>query len=135
MKKESAYVLDANVWLGAAISGRLARLGKMMQDYRLIYFQCPELFAELRRVMAYEDVKPKLAMPAGRYMAVIEKFCTAARAQAYHGSPDPADDYLIGLCLSTRARLITNDRLLLHWPAAPIEIIGTRDFVANFPLL
>jgi predicted nucleic acid-binding protein len=43
-------------------------------------------------------------------------------------SPDPKDDYLFMLALSTESIIVTGDKPLLNWERAPVQVISLAQF-------
>lgn len=88
------------------------------------------LIAELARVLDYPKIKKILPLDSIFYINFVRLISTqiVAGAQEIH-SPDPEDDYLFRLALSSHSKiLVTGERALLRWIESPVEVISLARF-------
>jgi putative PIN family toxin of toxin-antitoxin system len=128
-------VLDPNV----LVSALLSRSGKPAQivsrwlagEFELIVSEA--LLAELERALAYPRVRAHV--PREEAAQIVALLLAAANvapdpAEARRRSPDPGDDYLLGLAEAERAVLVSGNRHLLTL-ADRYPIHAPREFLEH----
>ena len=119
MSTPRKVVIDPNVWISALLSpsGAPAHVLRAVLAGEVIAVASPRLIEELTSVLA----RPKFR----RWVSLsdVEEFASAVAAKAElhadvprppRASRDPDDDYLVALCESTGAQLVTGDADLLN---------------------
>lgn len=112
-------VLDVNVVLSALLSrsGTPAVLLRMWLEGAFELVVSPTLLTELARALTYRKIRERIEPDdAAAVIDLLERSATLvhdpAEGPPIH-SPDPGDDYLIGLAWSAEAILVTGDDHLL----------------------
>ena len=89
-----------------------------------------KLLLELKRVLEYPKIKKNLSLCSIFYINFVSAISTHIAPKSFHyQSPDPEDDYLYDIALSTHAKLlVTGERALLNWVDSPVETISLSQF-------
>jgi putative PIN family toxin of toxin-antitoxin system len=111
-------VLDANVLVSAVLSrsGAPARIVSLWLagEFELVVSEL--LLAELERALAYAKVRARIpAEDAAELLVLVRETAVVATDPDAppRRSPDPGDDYLLGLAEAQNALLVTGDQHLL----------------------
>lgn len=112
-------IFDVNVLISATLSSRgaPAQLLRAWRDGAFELILSPLLLEEVRRAFSYPKLRQRISdEEANRFVAWLEAEATlladADPPLSIH-SPDPDDDYLIGLAAREHAFLVTGDQHLL----------------------
>ena len=128
-------VLDVNVIVSAVLSrsGTPARVLSAWSQGAFDLVVSPKLLAELARVLEYpkirEHVVPDEALSLVDWLERSSTIIDDPTDPPPIASPDPDDDYLIGLAAHAQAMLVTGDDHLLGL-AADVPIVSPADFRA-----
>jgi putative PIN family toxin of toxin-antitoxin system len=130
------WVIDANIFISYCISARLDELPALIEKYNLELCSNEELIIEFTDVIHREAIRKFLKREPDYYIEIIQRFLRSYPvSSSFTGSPDPNDDYLIGLVLETKAvGLVTGDKALLKWHNPPIQIISWKNFQLTYPV-
>lgn len=129
-------VLDTNLFLSALLSasGPPARILDAWRAARFELVTSHEQIAELKRAADYERLRPYLSRAAvgGLVNALRGAEIVLRRLPRAGGAPDPGDDFLLAMAISTDADyLVTGDRALLSVKRlAATRIVPARRFAA-----
>ena len=127
-------VVDVNVLISAALSGEgsPAEVLRRSRDGEFELIVSELLIAELIRAFAYPKLRKLIpATTASAYVGWIREHGTITPDPADVPpvcSPDPDDDYLIALAISSRAFLVTGDQHLLGL-GGDLPILTPTDFL------
>ncbi len=132
-------VLDPNVFVAAAIrpGGTPARCLVAHAEGYFELVVSPLLLAELRTVLRREKFRPFLTLDQAERL--VDALARDARLaddppEPPTLSPDPRDDYLIGLARSVGAHvLVSGDQDLLELDLAELRIVSPRAFLDALP--
>jgi len=129
-KKLKRFVLDTNVWISYAVNGELEWLAHYVVQNKLLIYASPLLLAEIKKVLQYARVKKLLYVSAASYINVIAAIVLIKEdIPGIIKSPDPDDDYVFELAISSNAKaIVCGDKPLLNWEASPVKVISKRDF-------
>jgi len=126
-------LLDANIWVSAAISKKMRdRLEVFIRNPDMVVICSNELLAEIEETLA----RPKLAKyitpdNVETYLQIIRDRVDLIEPQSVvEICRDPNDDYLLALCVDAEADFfITGDKdLLAHHPFESTQILTITEF-------
>lgn len=134
-------VFDPNVMVSALLSrhGTPAILLRLWLDGAFELVTSPHLLAELERVLAYPKIRARITTADAEGIVVLLKEGATFIDDPGHPptlrSPDPHDDYLIGLAEAGRAVIVSGDnhllqmvdRLPVYSPAGFRQLLGTHE--------
>lgn len=112
-------VVDVNVLISAALSaqGPSAEILRASRDGAFELVVSEALLAELARALDYPKLRKRIpAENAAAFVSWVREHGTVAEDPAEPPpvrSPDPDDDYLLGLAITGHAFLVTGDQHLL----------------------
>ncbi len=127
-------VLDTNVFLSALLSekGPPARIVEAWRTERFDLITSVEQIDEVKRAARYDKMQPYvLRAEVGRLVKGLRHaHVLLSRLPRAGASPDPADDFILAMCLAAEADyLVTGDRALSslgHF--ATTRIVTPRSF-------
>src|SRR5687768_7351415 len=130
---QNNFVIDANIYVSYIIGDKLDELFLFVQEKDFEIFISNALIDELTDVLKRDKFKKYLKKPVYEYVKAVRQF-------GYHveppsliiNSPDPKDDYLFVLALSTGSTIVTGDKSLLNWKQAPVQLISLARFKKMF---
>lgn len=129
-------VVDVNVLISATLSARgpSAEVIRRCRDGAFELVVSELLIAELTRALAYPKIRKRVqADNAVAFTSWVRDHGTLADDPPDPPSvrsPDPDDDYLLGLAISRRAYLVTGDQHLLEL-AAELPILTPVEFLTK----
>jgi putative PIN family toxin of toxin-antitoxin system len=106
-------VVDTNLLLRMAASGRSFPLYRLWRERRFTLVTSPQLIAESERVMAHEKVRRFLSPLRGQeFLRLLRaRAVIAAPASVYPQCRDPHDDIVVAAAVAARpCSLVTVDR-------------------------
>jgi putative PIN family toxin of toxin-antitoxin system len=123
-------VLDTNVWISYVINGELEWLAHYIVQNKLLIYTSPLLISEIRKVLQYARVKKLLHAPMASYINIITALTLVKDdIPIAINSPDPDDDYIFSLAVTTNSKaIVCGEKVLLDWAASPVKVISKRDF-------
>ncbi len=133
-RKIRRFVIDVNTYVTIFINQETEWLLQYIAKNRIEIFIDSHLLNELARVLEYPKIKRLLPLGPALYLNFVRIISTEVVASPFGvSSPDPMDDYLFDLALSTHAKLlVTGDKALLEWTNAPVETISLPSFKKMF---
>lgn len=92
---------------------------------------CPELFQEIEDVLSRKKLLKYLIYSIEVSVFQINLVCENIEIeQHYNKAPDKDDNYLYDICIETKSKLVTGDKLLLDYISnPPIETISRYIFL------
>ncbi len=133
-RKIKRFVIDVNTYVTIFINKDTQWLLHYIATNKLEIFVDSHLLFELARVLEYSKIKKLLPLPPAIYLSFIRLISTEITSKPWGiSSPDPMDNYLFDLALSTHSKLlVTGDKALLEWESAPIKMISLPTFKKMF---
>jgi len=133
-RKVKRYVIDVNSYITIFINQETEWLLRYINQNNIEVFVDDLLIEELKRVLEYPKIKKYLPLNANLYVSFVHAISTHVAPKSFQVlSPDPEDNYLYDLALSTHAKLlVTGERALLNWPNSPVETISLSTFKKLF---
>lgn len=128
-------VLDPNIIISALLSsgGRPAQVLRAWRSGTFELVVSAALLDELERALAYSKLRERITQDETRdVIAWLKRAATIAadpEGEPPARSPDPGDDYLLGLAAAERAALVSGDGHLLSL-AGELPILSAADFLA-----
>lgn len=120
MRRLGNVVLDVNVVVSLIIRKKFAHLLRAVAFGRITVFACAELFDELSDVLARPHLARYLTIEPASYLKLLKDAAVVEPIrEAFIGSPDPDDDYLVALSIQQRAWLVSGDGPLMRWKEPP----------------
>src|SRR5579862_7719908 len=115
-KKVKRFVIDVNTYITIFINRETDWLVRYIVQNKIEIFVDPLLIAELTRVLEYPKIKKILPLESILYISLVQMVSTEIISKSFTiQSPDPADNYLFDIALSTHAKiLVTGDKALLN---------------------
>jgi len=128
------FVLDTNIWISAIITNSEKSLLNYIEENKLQIFICPEMILEIEDVLRRKKFKKYLINSINEYVNLINDSCQNIQIiTRYKEAPDEDDNYLYDLCIETKSKLVTGDKLLLSYISnPPITTISRFDFLSMF---
>ena len=128
--KVKRFVIDVNTYITIFINQETDWLLHYVAQNRIEIFIDSYLIAELKRVLEYRKIKNILPLESNVYISFVQIISTQVVASAFEiESPDPGDNYLFDLALSTNSKmLVTGEKALLQWIDSPVEMISLSKF-------
>lgn len=128
------FVLDTNIWVSAIITNSEKSLLNYIEENKLHICICPEMILEIEDVLSRKKFKKYLIKSINEYINLINDSCKNIQImQRYKEAPDEDDNYLYDLCIETKSKLVTGDKLLLSYISnPPIKTISRFDFLSLF---
>lgn len=129
-QKVKRFVIDVNSFITIFITKDTDWLLKYIAQNKLEIFIDDSLLSELARVLHYPKIQKLLPFPAVFYLSFVKLISTQVLPKPIEiNCPDPADNYLFILALSTHSKLlITGDKHLLTWKDSPVDMIPLAQF-------
>jgi len=128
-------VLDANVFISAAINGRTEVLAAFLVEHEVFAYTCIELLGEVERNLKDQSLNKYLACPVEEIMQVIREVTFDIEIDLrFDRAPDVNDNYLFDLAYAVKAsHLVTGDKLLLNMKHMnQVQIISPATFFKLF---
>jgi putative PIN family toxin of toxin-antitoxin system len=132
-------VLDTNILVSALLiqTGNPAAIYRAWREGRFTLLTCAEQFDELRATLRKSAIAERIKpYKAGGLVNELKKIAECVEAlPRVRRSPDPGDDFLLGLCEAGRADyLVTGDKtgLLALEHHKDTRIVSARAFAALF---
>jgi putative PIN family toxin of toxin-antitoxin system len=132
-------VLDTNILVSALLVqlGRPAAIYRAWQEGHFTLLTCAEQLDELKATLNKPAIAARIKpYEAGRLVNALKELAeTIGPLPRVERSPDPSDDFLLGLSEAGRADyLVTGDKsgLLALIRHQSTQIVSARDFAASF---
>jgi putative PIN family toxin of toxin-antitoxin system len=92
------------------------------------------MILEIEDVLRRKKFKKYLINSINEYVNIINDSCHNSNIlKKYKEAPDEDDNYLYDLCIETKSKLVTGDKLLLSYISKPpITTISRFDFLSMF---
>ena len=124
-----AVVLDANVFVSAALNGRgpSAELVAALRDGRLSAVASPGLLAELRGVLRRDRFRRFLSLEeVDEHVDETARLCEVADDPGVTGRTlcDPDDEYLVALAVEAGAEAVVSRDLDLRAADLPVTVLA-----------
>ena len=128
------FVLDTNIWISAFITNSEKSLLNYIEENKLQIYICPEMIIEIEDVLSRKKFKKYLIHSINEYVNLLNDSCENIQIiKRYKETPDKDDNYLYDLCIETKSKLVTGDKLLLSYISnPPITTISRFDFLSLF---
>jgi putative PIN family toxin of toxin-antitoxin system len=128
------FVLDTNIWISAIITNSEKSLLNYIEVNKLQICICPEMLLEIEDVLSRKKFKKYLINSVTEYVNLIDASCqNILITKRYKEAPDEDDNYFYDLCIETKSKLVTGDKLLLNYISnPPITTISRFDFLSMF---
>ena len=133
-RKVKRFVIDVNTYVTIFINQETDWLLRYVAQNKIEIFIDSHLIAELTRVLEYPKIKNILPLDSFVYVSFVRIISTHVVARPFRVEcPDPMDNYLFDLALSTHAKLlVTGDKALLNWLDSPVETVSLPAFKKIF---
>jgi putative PIN family toxin of toxin-antitoxin system len=133
-RKVKRFVIDVNCYITFFINRETGWLLKYISKNKIEIFVDDFLIEELSRVLQYPRIKKILPLPVHVYISFVKLISTHIISGQFNvQSPDPDDNYLYDIALSTHAKLlVTGETALLNWAGTPVETISLSSFKKLF---
>lgn len=124
-------VLDTNIWISYAVSGRLTEIATWIIYEKCTIFTSKLLIDEIVDVYSrskfkkfHQNISPQellnFHLQTCETISIIDRFAD---------SPDPKDNFLFDLGMQADADfVVTGDQLLLKYNFQPVHFISLHDF-------
>lgn len=131
--KPSRFVLDANIYISYLINKKFSQLAAIILHNDLLVFIDEWLIEEIATVSERPKIFNKTQVTAEEVVSNLALFTTLVEHD-YHfsGSPDPEDDYLFALAITTNSCLVTGEKALLNWKESPVTVLSLVHFKELF---
>ena len=128
------FVLDTNIWISAFITNSEKSLLNYIEENKLQIYICPEMIIEIEDVLSRKKFKKYLIQSINEYVNLLNDSCENIQiTKRYKEAPDEDDNYLYDICIETKSKLVTGDKLLLSYISnPPITTISRFDFLSLF---
>lgn len=128
------YVIDVNVYISYILKNKLTELFIFVLENDFEVFISVELITELTDVLQREKFKKFLKKSPVEFVNAISQFGNLVESEFKNiKSPDPKDDYLFLLALSSESVIVSGDKLLVNWENAPVPVITPATFLKLGP--
>lgn len=133
-RKVKRFVIDVNCLITIFINRETDWLLQYVSQNKIELFIDDNLINELSRVLLYPKIKTLLPLSPVFYLSFVRIISTHAISSNFQiQSPDPDDNYLYNLALTTNAKLlVTGEKALLAWTSSPVNTIALADFKKLF---
>ena len=133
-RKTKRFVIDVNCYVTIFINRETDWVLYYIARNKIEIFIDDNLIAELTRVLEYPKIKKLLPLSSILYVNFVKIISTRIAAKSFHiNSPDPEDNYLFDLALSSYAKiLVSGEKALLKWLDSPVETISLTTFKEFF---
>ena len=133
-KKVKRFVIDVNTFITLFINKDTDWLLQYVLQNKIEIFVDKHLINELLLVLSYHKIKKILPLDKHLYANFVLLISTYIKSDEYHiKSPDPKDNYLYDIALTSNAKLlVTGEKALLNWVDSPIDTINLTKFKALF---
>lgn len=125
------FVLDTNIWISAIITKSEKTLFSYIKKNNLKIYICPELYQEIEDVLGRKKISKYLIFSIEESVLQINLVCENIEIDKHYSkAPDKDDNYLYDICIETKSKLVTGDKLLLDYISnPPIETISRYNFL------
>lgn len=126
------YVIDVNVYVSYILKNKLNELFVFVLENDFEVFISIELITELQDVLQREKFKKYLKESPVEFSNAVAQFGNLIKPEFHKiNSPDPKDDYLFSLALSSKSIIVSGDKALVNWKNAPVKIITLATFLKS----
>jgi len=133
-KKVKRFVVDVNSFISIFINQETDWLLRYVALNKLEIYVDNLLLTELKKVMDYPKIRKVLVFDSIFYLELVRAISTTVAVSSFHvHSPDPEDNYLYDIALTTHSKLlVTGEKALLNWIDSPVETISLSVFKKLF---
>ena len=128
-QKPDRLILDTNVIVSAAISGKFEELISLRVIHNIEIYTCAKQLTELTRIFSKPTVRKFLASNPKLYIEIFKIIASDVTiTERFDRSPDPDDNYLFDLAYTVKSHfIVTNDKPILNMKQVnKIRIISLR---------
>ncbi|MEO8086303.1 MAG: putative toxin-antitoxin system toxin component, PIN family [Bacteroidota bacterium] len=129
-QRPDRLILDTNVIVSAAISGRFEELIGLKALYDIEIYTCTKQFTELSTTFSKFSVRKFLVASPKKYIESFKTISSEVKiTERFDRAPDPDDNYLFDLAYTVKSHfIVTNDKPILNLKQVnKIKIISMRE--------
>jgi len=124
------YVIDVNVYISYILKNKLNELFIFALENDFEVYISSELINELHDVLQRDKFKNYLKKSPIEFVNAVAQFGNLVKPKLDKiNSPDPKDDYLFSLALSSDSIIVSGDKPLINWKNAPVQVITLASFL------